>query len=255
MQDPGLKARQRILPYLDADGLVAPRKTKPGEVNVSGNGLMYLAEHVLDLRVIDPQAHSGESFRRVVKSCWKDGIVGLLNRSPTHRDQEGPDDLIAVAAADSWVAYCILDYGKNEPARIGPMKLRYFYNNVRPGTCYHRDGKRLNWSAWLGRQPQVVAHLHWCAGKRPPLWMRVWWCLVIGFTGILEPRSEDAWRLSRILVWSASLRGGWMERVAIRIWARRLLKHWPGGMPEVKRSYFSFEHPLVLSSRETGRLY
>lgn len=124
-------------------------------------------------------------------------------------------DYVAFCSAASQLDYsqamCVANYGANTKVKLaGPFYLRYFYNNINPGRRFlglvsysvtevkekvrGPDGKvkiltkaytdhehepkdkRINWDAWLGRHQWLIAHMQFCAWKKPNLIRKILWC-------------------------------------------------------------------------------
>lgn len=227
--------------YVDQFGLIAPSRVTPDRVYGSQNGLLFTAEFVVMLKkrgelTFDAKEH----FFNIYQKCMVE--KGLFARGPGHPEQEGPDDYVGIAALsyalDLPLAKWVLDYGRSHPVSWGPLTLDYNYNNVTPNTLDPRG------SSWLGRQPQLIAHLMWAAGETPPLWMRLWWCLVIVLSTFAEPGDQDARFLSWLLVNTG--KHGWIEKIAIKWWYYKLKKTYPDGMRSVAGSgYFEAGHPFI----------
>lgn len=247
--------REEIKPYLDADGLVAYQPTYPGQVNASGNGLLLTSLYYLCL-VLRNEAtiHLDRAdFHALLKRCSVE--PGLLSRGPHHPDQQAMDDYLGVATACRALVLPgttarILSYGRNCPVKLwGPLRLFYHYNNVAPGQLHHPDG-RINWNAWLGRMPQLVAHLQLAAGERPWPLRRLWWALVIAYSAFARKSDHDAWLMSWLLIWVYQDRrnwGGWslVGDAACWYWRKRFAYTWPEGMTGVLAQALGHGHPIV----------
>jgi len=201
--------------YVDSDGLITYQQHPGDSPNGSGNGLLLCSLYILTLRDI------GELTD--VDKVWFHNVVmdssverGLLNRGPHHHDQEAMDDYTAVTAASSlygWRDICegILSYGQMRTVRTPyGARLNYYYNNVKPGTFYHHDGRK-NWSAWLGRMPQFVAHLHFAAWKDPGIFYRLAWRLAMWASKSADAKDTDAWLFSYLLCRAARAGSGRSE--------------------------------------------
>lgn len=250
--------RDQFAQYIDRDGLVQPMAYPPN-FNASGNGLLYTAEmYIILARTHVLNAHDLKKFESIIMSCEVER--GLLKRSPTHGDQEGPDDYIGVTAASyilnrtsdnmsgMWrndIAQRILEYGERVKVEYPPcLSFNYVYNNVKPGTSKHPDG-RTNWSALFARMPQVVAHLKLAAKQQPStIEMFVWQQSVMGCHD--KPKNDQT---ARILSWLMVMTGHGQNDTCDRTtaeWYRRLKSQFPGGMRQVVAEYFQNpDHPLA----------
>lgn len=191
----GLK--EDILEYMDADGLVAPWKVPSGSRNGSGNGLLYTSLYYILLAnkglVGTPERLA---FMDTVLPC-QSSQDGVYNRGPVHPDQEGPDDYIALVAASSIlglksICWGILTHGIEKPFQLGPLKLYFNYCNITKENVLHR-------SSWLGRMPQLVAHMKFACGVRVPLWQKLVWCYSVVSGVYAKEDNFDAKILSYLL--------------------------------------------------------
>lgn len=263
-----MNPRELIQPCLDADGLVAPvpiDPPPPATRNSSGNGLMYRAEYEIEIQSMPGFVDMAE-FRDIIRAC--EAEPGNLKRGPVHPDQNDHDDYTGVAAASTWAASRILSRGR-AGVPVQGTQIRWVYNNVCPGTFWHPGeprsrneriigwllgapaGHRVNGNAFLGRFPHLIAHFQWAAGETPPLWRRLIWCLVVATACWGDPKQQDGWRLTYLMAHVAPPRSP--EMCAVSIWRTRFRKHWPGGIAEVRRRYFGWNHPLaVLAETRPG---
>jgi hypothetical protein len=222
-----LEAMQKaIVPYVDSNGLVSGRA---GET--SGNGIMFSAEWVLILFGQD-ELRAGLNSLYGLKEIVNDKLTikpGLYRRAPIGQpystDVNRWDDYVALARASAIHAADIVKYGEEHDWYFAPPGLPFDIN------------------AWFGRSPSIVAHFYWCAGLKPPLWQRLIWAWAIATSGWFTPQSQDAWRLSYLMIQAAP--DLWPEAWAKEIWKWRFKKHWPGGMRAVRAAYFGDpNHPL-----------
>ena len=216
----------------------------------SGNQLMFTAEKMLILCDQGLNTYDdAKEFSQLIAACTT--TPGLYTRTPigewASTDQEEWDDIVAIAGVSPRHARDIVEFLHGSlytPFRRLPWLK--FHN------CYSSTAAP-PWSAWFGRSPAVMCHLKSCAGLRPSFFERMVWGLSIGLTGLLSPMAEDTWRFSYHLVRKAP--GGWWGRWCTSVWTRRLLKHWPMGMPQVRGAYFSdYGHPLAVWMLEARNL-
>ncbi len=205
--------KEYIKNYMDSDNLVALNPTVPGQVNASGNGLLYTSLYYMCLSLrneLDESDHF--DFDYLIRTCERE--PGLLMRGPHHGDQEGPDDYLGVTAASLLLSL------PNIPAKIVAYgNHRYIYNNVQPGTYYHPDG-RFNWSAMFWRMPQVIAHFHHTNRSKPTLFHRIYWALAVMYSTKEPASNQDAWMLSYLLV-SAHDDRSWICRQVFKLWNKK----------------------------------
>lgn len=173
---------------------------------------------------------------------------GLFERTLTSKDQEGPDDYIAVVNAlrGYFIAIYIYQWGQRKtPIRglftspvlkflLGWIKVRYNYNNVIPDM--------VNRSSWLGRQIQVRAHIKWGANVYPSILERLYWGIVISISG--KPGDQDSWALSWHLIQCMAGRC-WIGNLAVKLWKKRFAVAYPGGIKQVFAEYYGKDHPLA----------
>jgi hypothetical protein len=205
--------------FIDYNGLVSP-DGKP-----SGNGLLYSA-YVLAKLNIDTQndAFLVASLRTSMSKCQIK--PGLFRRSPYNHDMNSFDDLIGVCAVDQMWAVDVFDYGESH---------RWCFNNVVPGVW--------NWKAWLGRNPAFVAHVMYCAGMTPHLFLTLAWCFSVATAGLLNKNNQDAWTLSAMMI-VGNRKPNFLTRLAERIYKKRLKKHFLC-LGNVFRDYFGHDHPIA----------
>lgn len=251
--------------YSDQWGLITPYPATS-----SGNGLLYLGEAMVLLKTLGIYKPTDKTwFQNSVQVCEVE--PGLLRRSPANTDQEGPDDYVGVAAGsalvDPTIAQKILVYGQthdvtiDEPTRNQvtnailaegaalsgldlTIPLKYVYNNVRPGTLQFPDGK-LNLSAWLGRQLNLVAHFFYAAGMTPPALNQAVWVGAVASALNKKATDQDSWFLSWLLITAAQGRTISARDTEIA-WRVRYEQVVPGGRNQLFRTYFgNADHPLA----------
>lgn len=235
-----MSLKEDIKAYTDADGLVAPRLVNPGETNASGNGVLYLGEYMAILSRIGELTMSDKiKFHDIITSCMPVSR-GLLHRSPTHEGQEGPDDYVGLLVGcaitkNVQIAQWVIDFG---------WKHYGFFNNEVPGTFKRKDGS-FNWSAFLVRQPQLIALAYWAAGRQPILPLRIYTAFSIALAGRGKPVGDTD---SRTLAWmlcQVAASKSWICSIAAKIFEKRLKKDYPvSGMKGASQIYFGADHPF-----------
>lgn len=224
--------------YFDADGLVAYQPVPPGTRNASGNGVMLTSLYYMQLQARGELVDSDIlDFCATISGCAQ--FAGLYNRGPVQPDQQAQDDLVMLALASKKIGLLystsMLEYGRSTFPR-------YLYNNVNPGSMKFKDG-RWNWNAWLGRMPQFVAHLQYCAGETPGFIKRLIWREVIDHSG--KPGDQDSWLLSWALCEAARGQTGLVANTILD-WEMRMHGSFPGGMKEVIAKCLNPEHPIAV---------
>lgn len=231
-------------PYKDKFGLISP------DGNPSGNGLVYTAAYLQTLKDHN-EIPLGElmSAYDVVMSCYE--RTGLLKRNPEHRDQEGPDDYIAigllsvlVGGVGGVIAKSVLAYGRANIQHIGPIKFRYVYNNECPGTFMTRD-MGTNWSAWMGRFPALICHLEFAAGEQPNLFNRLAWIAAVMKACTASAKNQDSWTQTKMMCDVARGQGPVIDKV-IKYFEYKLSQTFVCGIGQCWGQYFQNpEHPLA----------
>lgn len=235
----------------------------------SGNGLLYSAEAIValnDNKALD--AATIQSFWKAYYGCMVQ--IGLVERLPGYKDQEGPDDYHGCALASRYLganlAHDILVYGQYKGAdkwsaeyehpddvklsRViysilsvgGLRKVKYVYNNVNPGY--------FTLSSWMGRFPGLIANLKYGAGGPAkgyiptPLEFLGWSIgLILGL--FAKKENHDGW----ILPWTTYRTSigrtilGWP---LLKLWNWRFRKVW-GNPGDLLGAYFNApEHPIAV---------
>jgi hypothetical protein len=223
-----LEAMQKaIVPYEDQNGLVSGKQGTQ-----SGNAVMFTAEWILTLgQEFLPDAYDKKEFFLKQIDEKYTIVPGLYRRAPLGQpfssDVNRWDDYIGLARVSLRHAADIVAYGEEHDWYFAPGDALF------------------DPAAWFGRSPAIVAHFYWCIGKRPPLWQRLVWALAIATSGWTNPESQDAWRLSYLMIQAAS--DLWPEAWAKEIWKWRFKRAWPGGMRAVRAKYFDDpSHPLSI---------
>jgi hypothetical protein len=169
-------------------------------------------------------------FGHLIKKC--ETSEGVLSRTPSKAGgQEGPDDYTGVAAASSAFADSMVDHGRSH---------FWVFNNV--GKDIRNPDGSINWAAFFIRFPALVAHMRYSAGYRPNLFLKTAWRLSVLTCGLLN-NDQDSWILTWLLIHAAGDRGT-VNKFITRTWVRKLRKRFPGGISEVFRNYFGFNHPI-----------
>jgi len=216
---------QDYLPFRDQYGLTQPEGT------TSQNGLRFTAEYVRALvraGSLQPERH------RIIKAVRRCEIVpGLYRRSPDNNgDQEGPDDYHGLALIsyylDPDISRDILRYGRRE--RWLGIIPKYIFNNVNPG--------KWSGSAWMGRQPALIAMHKVVAGERVGFLESIW---IMG-TILASDEQQDSFVLTWMLAIIMANRW-WYVDWAIGKWQRKLKFNYALGIGQVSEEFFGHPHP------------
>jgi hypothetical protein len=261
------------LPYIDRFGLVQP---EPGEpAGTSGNGILYTAQAIVaynDHGHLD--SDKTRNFEKAISAC--ETQPGLLHRAPEGKtDQEGPDDYVGAALASRYVdggalARRVLQYGQQGVDKYNPefedehkrkyskivfnilslggrRKIKYVYNNSNPGY--------FTLSAWLGRQPAVIASLKLASVgfDRPKLTLLeklVWSVSLLGIF-LAKKTHHDSFVLDWCRVRTAQGSRSKLVELVSKIWRWRFTKVW-GNPGDLLADYFKNpQHPNAIYLRNS----
>jgi len=209
--------------YRDSYGLVHPSPN-----TISHNGIRFTSEALVALKNQgELDSDTKNSFYLAIRACEIE--PGLFRRHPTSHllEQEGPDDyyalgLIAYILDAQFIAQRVVNYGTRN---------KWNFNNVNPG--------KLTPSSFLGRQQQLVAHLYFASGLKPPLISKIWWLFVVCAALFNKKENQDGWILTWMLVKvSADVKCRLVQR-ARKSWIKKFKKVWPYGVGSVLGSYFN----------------
>lgn len=226
--------------YTDPDGLVS-QDINPG-INTSGNGLLYTSYYYtyLDMYGVLTDADR-QRWTQIVQACRKDGINGLYNRTPTKTDQEGPDDYYGITMSasprvtETQMASDVFQYGQNNYVLA---VVNWVFNNQNPG--------QFSFSAWMGRQPQFVAHVEMAVDRLPEMWRRPVWMLTLLLSKTGNPDGNQEIVLNWPLAANVNPKLFGMRMVA-KDWKRRVQRNYANGMKQVFSTYFNNpSHPLAV---------
>ena len=191
----------------------------------SGNDLLFTAE--ARLVRLNQGAWTNDDQAQMLSNIHTKAELspGLYTRPGWTQDQEDPDDYYGLATMDPNVAQAILSYGQSH--------FWYFKTVSNP--------------AWFEpiffRFPALIAHVKWCAGHKPNLFLRLYWAACVAYSGSLT--SQDPWLLNNLLI-SVAGNKGFIEKLATKIYKSRLKKIW-GTLGNVYAAYFGNDkHPLAV---------
>lgn len=157
---------EEIKRYTDEWGLVHPTT-----VHDSQNGVTYLG-YSLALKALTGEMRYEDTVAHVLAIKAVSRRPGLVCRVPEARGwgyQNQIDDFIgaicgAKITGTTWsTGASIYAYGFENDLKVGPLRLKYFYNTDCPGTQLNSSGKK-NWPAWLGRFPIFRVLVSWGVG-------------------------------------------------------------------------------------------
>lgn len=240
--------------WSDHYGLITPNPDK----QVSGNGIRYTSEWIYALlsegviSYSDAHKMATDMFVKCMntldpKDKKTDPVYGNIKRHPDHFEQEGPDDYIALisilyATGSNMATSMILRHGQ---------LTGFWYNTERPFKKTKYSGK-INWSAWMGRFPQLICHMYFSCYIVPNIFLRISWGLSILYTALFGKRHADTWVLSWHLVKTISRIGNVYPQypypvltLIAKFWQKRMRKIWgEEGVRLALREYFGNGHPL-----------
>lgn len=245
--------RDEIGDWRQPDGLIAPKSERPGTENpdTTGDGIKHFSMyHGLLVKRGESRPSDLVEFETVIRSCYV--RPGLPHRSPTKTGEQVSKDAIGSAAyagkkLGSAIPYEILNLGNS--MRWGPFK--WFYPNLFPerfekgGSIPFRMIFTVEfWSAWMGKNPEVVAHLQWCGlppGHTPHILRIIYqgiYFLVVktGHTGLNSFNQE--------MVEAAYGHNSFLD-LCMDVWVSRINYKWPGGLKQSLTEELEPQHPNV----------
>ena len=254
-----MSLKEDFAQYRDEDDLIQNTLNPPPH-NGSGNGIRYTSEEAIILFKRGELDQETKSKIEIAFQRCQD-FPGLIKRSPTHKDQQGPDDLVAAASYGSTcnqpLADAILSYGRDNPVPVKLFgytifKVPYVYNNVCPGTFKkpdkdNPDKEVFNGSAILLRQPQVITHFRISAKEKIGLLASLYWAVAVAFNGFSKPEDQDGWMLTSHLVNSygnSPYRNYFLDK-ACKIWYTKFKKSPYKTFKNLVTAYFGFEHAIA----------
>lgn len=211
----------------------------------SDNGTMFLSEYMIMIqRSGDCTYDDVQKYQDIIRTClnWNNNLC----RAPGGMDQDSVDNHYAIFAAMRVFNVTAL------PLKIKQAMLSDFgfSNNERPGTIRGSDG-RINWAAFLVRQPQLVAAMISASGSKRfyhfPLYLYA--ALVIATScHKVDTGDLDARRLCWLLIQSVCP-DSLMCRIASKIWFKRLTTQYnlptaTDVMRYIASKYYRDNHPF-----------
>lgn len=224
-----------------------------GPRHPAGNSLLYTAEKYFAL-------HRAGALRKSDQAVFEDLVAicktepGVLRRTPAGYpfawDVEGHDDYIGVMAASQLLgtsdALQILHHGEETKYVTGPIEWPFYYS------IFDQEETTQDPRAWLGRFPATIAHFYYANNTNPPWINGLAWTFTIATAGLQDPTAQDPWLLSWLMIQSRS-NPGWLDRIAISYWRKRLKAAYPGGIGDVFARYFNDAgHPLAVYLQGEG---
>lgn len=228
-----------ISAYVDGNGLLAPRKVLPGEIQASDNGPMFSSEWaIIEHRNLLNETRYKASWGWRISRCM---YAGLLFRTPDplNKSQTGPDDYYGVLAASKELGY--------------PLFANRMLKALIAGRgCLNNEViNKWSWKSFLIRQPQLLAAMFSAAGYRTillgPLYIIA--AVVIATSCMFTPATKEnanprrlAWLLIQAVVCDS-----YVCFLAAKIWYKRLNKQYgvPNAMYKVAEDYYEKGHPFV----------
>lgn len=184
----------------------------------SGNDLLFTAESIICLQQAGEWKleDDNQMEQAVINHCQT--IPGLFNRGPGfEQDQEGPDDYVGLGIISEKIAAQILDYG-------------WFH------LWYMKTSNSARWYQPIFlRFPALIAHLNWCAGRKPNWFLRLAWAFSVAFGN--KYRDQDSYILNALLCYVAQDKG-WLEHWAYNKYKKALESDW-GTLKICLTAYFN----------------
>lgn len=161
------------------------------------------------------------------------GVPGLFYRSSFKKEElQGHDDIIGICTEsyfvdDGKIAREVLTHGKST---------WYSYNTLEP--------LKFSWRTMFARHPLFVAHVYMCAGIRPPIYWRMYWCLGLFLSALAPTTNATAWYLAWLSV-VVGERQGLFARMVAKCWRLALRLRTKEGMKDIMRNCCEDGHPLI----------
>lgn len=242
---------QELEPYIQGCGLVdASRLPEPTPFERGDNSTMFFGEAIciVSLMLGAPEPDVARMVRETLDPCFIE--PGLLKRSPSNHNIDGPDNMLGVLAA------CRLSGETSIPRAILRYGMRHggWFNQPNPGSIRNAQG-HIQWEAFLWRQVQLIVAA--VEASRFPFF--ILWPLRLILTplymwtaGVLlaaayaksppPPEGMDAYRLTWLL--RQCVEGNLFLRLAGYLWFIRLHRDFPMGMMDVASHYYEEGHPF-----------
>lgn len=203
----------------------------------SDNGLLYTSEFFILLSRNSETARIAGwlTYSHIIDQCFRNGNPC---RRPGNLDQEGPDDLIGIAAASKALktghAAIMLAYGRSTRLPFIPFFPGYIYNTPKPG--------KFTMNAWMGRMPGLIGHIRNCAGEK--MNALNWAGIILGvLITVARPPEETSDRLLTELI-VRSLPDTVLGRLVQRYWDTHIRQVY-GSINSVVVFYFGNCHPFA----------
>lgn len=231
------KLLERLSPYTDEFGLI--HSNAPGNWTLNGLSYTALAYILAQLRGENPR---WQAYRHSVRICMSD-LPGefMLFRRPGNTDQNSWDDYTSTAAGLS-----VLGCHETAAWMLTYYRRKWWYlNNEKPGTFERRDGG-VNFSAYLGRFPQMRFSYHVAAQKCPSLLLQVAWAAGVVKAASAELTAQGTHRMAYVqcMGYRASTFRSWICTRAVNHYLRTVKKRW-GNIALTQVGYFAPGHPLL----------
>jgi hypothetical protein len=205
--------------YTNALGFVS---NKPN--GSTGNDLLYSCEAAVIRKQINAWTDADQAALEAAIVAHAQSEPGLYARPGWKQDEEQPDDYYGVAA-----------FSRDDAKKV----LQYAHRHC----WYFKTSAAAKWyepAFW--RFPAFMCHEKWAAGEKPNYFLRLVWTASVAFSG--SKTNQDPWMLNYLLVVTAGDKG-LLERIATRMYFRRLTKTW-GSLKNVFAAYFGdSNHPLA----------
>lgn len=236
--------RDEIPPYVDGNRLVAPGLVNPGTLSASDNGPMFTSELYVMLQKLGQLVPQDSiDFQNRIGQCVD--AQGMLCRVPVGQD----DGLEQVDDYYGTLNGCMHMQNTVIPRQYLAALIKHL------GFMDNQTHKIGNWSAFLPRQPQLIASMIAAAfpGWNPlhaliralcwPLFAYASGSIAISCIGA-DPGDADSRRLSWHL-WQSTAKVSLMCWLASKIWLWRLYgTYGDTGMQAVAKIYYTGDHPF-----------
>ena len=213
-------------PFKDVWGLI-----QPAVGGSSGNGLRYTSEYLFSLLEHGSiTLEEEEAITRAIDSCEYGEQIGVLFRTPENKDQNAPDDYVAIIAISAFL--------KDNRASMYPRRFIIHWDMY--DGVFQNNGGIDNPSAWFWRMPHLLVHAKFAAGFYIDLWSMLPWVWAVLQSAFSKKQDN------KILGWYLLRAAKGKSKIADKLfsfWSWMLKRHYEGGIGHVLREYFGFEHP------------
>lgn len=161
-------------------------------------------------------------YTQMMTSCYVDGYVGLMHRSPGgFGGLQAHDDYIGAVLNSPLIAHDVYEYGSRN---------FWIYNNESPSSKSLRS--------WFGRFPDFVAHIYRASGKKSPIFNELFDLVSIIFGNVNTSSTA-------VLKWCKfQTANSLLSKLAKKIFEKKINNKY-GSMANMFAAEFGSDHPFV----------